>query len=309
MYPTLFHLGEGGLHSYGMAIALGFIVAILLAVRSGRRQGVSVDRILDLAFWILVSSLLGARLLFLGTEAQTYYRWCVQGAAPGTRTAGQVFLDCTLALHLWEGGLVFYGGFIGAVLASIWYTRRKGLGFLRVADLVIPVVALGHFFGRLGCFCAGCCYGKITASVVGVAFPPGSMIYQEMVRDGLLSSGAPTTPPVYPTQLFEAVAELGIYLVLLGVNRRKRYHGQALVAYLLLYPAVRFVLELFRADPDRHFVVALATPGLNRLLGLAPDSPSLLSTSQLVSVLLVLAAGVMLLGRDREQVVGTRARG
>jgi len=294
MHPTLFQLAGVPIHSYGISIAVGFVAAILLGVRTGRRQGISVERILDLAFWILVSALLGSRVLYVITEIGPYSRLCVGADAAAPRSLGRVLYDCSSPLHLWEGGLVFYGGFLGAVGASLWYTRRHRLGFLRIADLIVPLIALGHCFGRLGCFCAGCCYGKPTSFALGLAFPPQSMIYKEMVESGLLQAGALATPRVHPTQLYEALGELLIALTLWLLTPRKRYHGQLLLGYLFLYPSLRFLLELLRADPGRHFVVALATPRLNSWLGLAPGSPSLLSTSQLISLLLLATAGLLL---------------
>jgi phosphatidylglycerol:prolipoprotein diacylglycerol transferase len=287
MHPTLFHIGSLGIHSYGVAIAVGFIATILLGVRAAPRQGIRVDQVLDLAFWMLVSTILGARLLYLVTEAPSYARICLGTEAPGPRGLGQILFDCSRGLHLWEGGLVFYGGLIAATLSMLWFCRRKGLSFLKVGDLVAPVAALGHFFGRLGCYGAGCCYGKPTASGLGLAFPPESMVYQEMVRGGLLDARALATPPVFPTQLYEAVGELAIYLALTLFARRKRYHGQLMLLYLTLYPILRFGLELLRADPDRHFVISLSTPSLASALGLPPELPLFLSTSQLISVLLL----------------------
>jgi phosphatidylglycerol:prolipoprotein diacylglycerol transferase len=295
MHPTLFHLGGVGIHSYGIAIAIGFITAILLGVRAGRRQGIGADRVLDLAFWILVSTILGARVLYIVTEAQSYYRACVGADAAAPRGAGQIFRDCTLALQLWEGGLVYYGGLCAATLATLWFCRRRGLDFLRVADLVAPLAAIGHFFGRVGCFCAGCCYGKRTSSALGLEFPPPSMIYKELAQAGLLDPGARATPPVVPTQLLEAAGELALFLALTLLAPRKRYHGQLTLCYLAAYAALRFVLELYRADPDRRFVVELATPALARALGLAPDQPLLLSTSQLISLLVGAAVAYLYL--------------
>lgn len=304
MHPTLFHLGGLGIHSYGVAIAVGFIAAILLGVRAARRQGIRVDHLLDLAFWILVSTILGARALYLITEAPSYVRLCAGSDAPAARGLLQILSDCSRGLWLWEGGLVFYGGLFGAILAILWYCRRKAIPFFRIADLIAPLAALGHFSGRVGCFQAGCCYGKPTRPGLGLAFPPESMIYQEMVKGGLLDPRAAATPPVFPTQLYEAVGELAIYLVLTLFTPRKRYHGQVMLLYLTLYPLLRFALEIFRADPDRRFVVALATPELAAALGLPPEAPLFLSTSQLLSVLF-LAAALVVWRRLRPRATGT----
>jgi phosphatidylglycerol:prolipoprotein diacylglycerol transferase len=164
------------------------------------------------------------------------------------------------------------------------------MGFFRVADLCVPLIALGHFFGRLGCFTAGCCYGKPTAGALGVRFPPGSVAHLELVRDRAIAITAAGTPPLHPTQLYEALAELVICGGLLLWGARKRYHGQLLVIYLVAYPVVRAAIELFRADPDRGYLVRLATPALNELLGLPAGAASLISTSQVIAAGCVVAA-------------------
>jgi len=298
MHPILIRFGEtgGGLPTYGVAMALGFLTAILLGSRLAERQGISVNRMLDLFFWILAASLLGSRLVYVAVNAGDFVRVCA-GPAAGVdgRGAGQLIYDCTRALHIWEGGFVYFGGLACSVAVSVWYTRRHGMDFFRVADLAVPLIALGHFFGRLGCFAAGCCYGKPTSSALGAVFPPGSLAHLELVRDHLIPLTAAGTPPLHPTQLYEALAELLIFGALLLWSSRKRYHGQLLVLYMLAYPLARAVIELFRADPSRGYLVQLSTPALNALLGLPPGSASLISTSQAFA--LVSVAGALLLGR------------
>jgi phosphatidylglycerol:prolipoprotein diacylglycerol transferase len=293
MHPILLRLGDVDLPSYGASMAVGFIAAILLGVRGARRQGISTERILDLSFWILVAALLGSRLLFIVTNLGNYARLCVAGEEETARSMGQWLYDCSRALHLWEGGYVFYGGLIAAVLVSVWFARRHGINFFKLADLVIPLVALGHFFGRLGCFFAGCCYGKPTESMFGVVFPKGSLAHHEMLAQGALALGSVATPPLHPTQLYESLAELCIFGLLLLISRRRTYYGQVLVTYLVLYPATRFFIEIFRGDPDRGYLFSLHTPGLNRLLELPAQSTSLLSTSQALGLAFIVFALVL----------------
>jgi len=295
VHPTLIRFGEGGggLPTYGVAMALGFLAAIVLGARLAERQGISVNRMLDLFFWILASSLLGSRLLYVAVNFSDFARVCAGPAGVDPRGIGQQIYDCTRALHIWEGGFVYFGGLVCAVAISLWYTRRHKMDFFRVADLVVPLIALGHFFGRLGCFAAGCCYGKTTASALGVVFPTGSLAHLELLRDRVITIGAAGTPPLHPTQLYEALAELLLFGALLLWSARKRYHGQLLVIYLLVYPIVRAVIELLRGDPSRGYLVELSTPGLNALLGVPVEATSLLSTSQLISALMVLGALVM----------------
>jgi len=271
---------------YGLAMAVGYLVGVLLAARTAERHGISFNRVLDLSFWLLAAGLLGSRLLFVITNPGMFYRMCAFGDPPAPRGGLQVVYDCTRALHFWEGGLVFYGALLGALAMAYLYTRHHKMSLARVADLAAPTVALGHFFGRMGCFAAGCCYGK-PAATMGVRFPPESLAHREMVLGGLLEPDAATTPPLHATQLYEGGVELCIFFVLLWVARRKRFHGQTMLTYLVLYPVARVIIELFRADPDRSYVVELSTPALNGLLGLPAGAPVLLSTSQLISLLVV----------------------
>jgi len=271
-------------------MAFAFTTALALSLRAARRQGISVERLLDLSFWILAASLLGSRLLFVLTNAGDYYRVCAVGV---DRPLGRLLYDCTRALHIWEGGYIYYGGVAGAAGVSLWYLRRHHMSFARVADLVVPYLALGHFFGRLGCFAAGCCYGKPTSSAVGLPFPRGSLVHTELARYGVVAVATTATMPLHPTQLYEAIAELGIFVLLLLLSPRRRYHGQLLVAYLALYGSARALIEVFRGDPDRGYLVRMRTERLNRWLGLPPEAASLISIPQAISLLAVLVAPVL----------------
>jgi phosphatidylglycerol:prolipoprotein diacylglycerol transferase len=188
----------------------------------------------------------GARLVFVATNVPDYVRLCRDEH------------DCLRALRVWEGGLVFYGGFFGALAVAVYYTRRFAMNFWRTADILAPSVALGHFFGRLGCFAAGCCWGKEAtgrALAWAVRFPSESLAFQDYVARGALPSSAEVTPPLHPVQLYEALGELTLFFALSLLGRRKRWDGQVLVAYLFGYAVLRFVVELFRGDAARKFVI------------------------------------------------------
>lgn len=292
MHPVLIDLGGFELRSYGVGIALAFLVAIVLGARSAERQAISVTRLLDLAFWVVISALIGSRLIFVIANAGHYVGLCLHGAAAGDapRAGGQLLFDCTRWLHFWEGGLVFYGGLIGATLTSVVYLRRHKIDFFRVADLAIPLIALAHAIGRLGCFAAGCCFGHATASGLGVRFGAGSVALDDLKQRGQLPLFARLTPPLHPTQLYEALLELGLFFLLVTRNARRRYFGQTFTLYLLLYPPARAVIELFRADPARRFLFVASAPALARLLGLPEDAALFCSTSQAIS------AGVIVTG-------------
>jgi phosphatidylglycerol---prolipoprotein diacylglyceryl transferase len=258
---------EFQLHTYGVLIALGFVVGIVLAVRQAKKEGVSPNVILDLSFWILIAAMVGSRILYIIVNANDY------------------IADPLSLIKIWQGGLVFYGGFIGAVLTSWWYMRKHAVPFLKVADIFIPSVSLGHVFGRLGCFAAGCCHGMPAgSSAFGVVFTdPGTVVS----RNHLLGV------PLHPTQLYEATGELLIFLTLLFFRRRKRFHGQLLVTYLILYPILRSIVEIFRGDYERGMLFRIDLFG--------SSSPELLSTSQLISLLLAIGGIVLLVLMRRKR--------
>ena len=245
MCPILFRFGEFPVYAYGFFIALGFITGFVLATWKARKEGIPFERVVDLFFYTLFSSLVGARILFILINLDSYL------SAPF-----QIF-------RIWEGGLVFYGGLVLALATALWYMRWHRLPVWEMADLFTPSIALGLFFGRMGCFFAGCCYGKETSLPWKVTFTnPESL--------------APLHIPLHPTQLYDAANGLAIFFFLLWMERRKRFHGQIFWTFVLLYAVTRFLIEIFRGDP-RGF-----------LLG------SVLSTSQVIGIALAIASLFML---------------
>ncbi|HEY2901609.1 MAG TPA: prolipoprotein diacylglyceryl transferase [Polyangia bacterium] len=310
MRPILFtfHLGGRlvGIHTYGILIAIGFAAGIGVAWREGQRQGLDGGRILDLSFWILIAGLLGSRALYALVNAGSFGRACIDGnGAP--RTLASVVWDCTRVLHVWEGGLVFYGGFLAATGLVLLFARREGWNFWTVGDVFAPGLALGHAFGRLGCFAAGCCFGKTcaaAASALCVLFPNDSVAYDQLQALGAVAAGSSTTPPLHPTQLFEAAGDLIIFLILLGLRRRQHRHanhrpGLLVLTYAGLYAILRFVVELYRGDIERSFVAALSTPRLSVALHLPPTEPALLSSGQLLSVVVLVGVSLLIYRRAR----------
>lgn len=244
------------LHTYGLMIATAFVVGIWLAQREGKRQGQDPERIADLSFWILVAALVGSRVYFIFVNWSDYF-------GPGAWVVTR-FGRIPRLLALWEGGLVFYGGFIGAALTAAWYMRRHGMAFLAHADTLIPSVAFGHFLGRLGCFAAGCCWGRGCDPALPWAarFPPESLAYQSfaMRENGarFLSHDHLSTIPLHPTQLYESGGELLLFaLLVLWVRPQKRFHGQALAFWLMAYALLRTTVETFRGDVERGVVAGL----------------------------------------------------
>jgi phosphatidylglycerol---prolipoprotein diacylglyceryl transferase len=297
LHPVLFSfiLGrrEVSLHSYGLLIALGLAIGIAAAHREGLRRGLDGGRVLDLAFWLTVSGLCGSRIAYGLVNARDFFHACVDGGGPWWH-------DCTRVLQVWEGGLVFYGGVAAAAPVAYLFARRQGWSFGEVGDLFAPALAIGHACGRLGCFAAGCCFGKETASRLGVAFPRGSVAFD--VLEGLsgIVPGAGETPPLHPTQLYEAGGELAIFVALLALRPRlRRRPGQLLILYLGLYAVLRFVVEIYRGDVLRGFLVAFQTPRLAGWLGLPPSEPIFLSAGQLGSLIALAAMVIALVRRHR----------
>jgi phosphatidylglycerol:prolipoprotein diacylglycerol transferase len=258
------------LHTYGLLIALGFVVAIWLAGRTAERAGLDREAVIDLSFWLLLAGMVGSRILFIVVNWDEYAR------------------EPLSVLAFWKGGLVFYGGFIGATAVAFVYMRGHGMRFLPYADALVPSVSIGHAIGRLGCFAAGCCWGGSCDSHYALAarFPPESLAYQSQVTHGLIRAGERATLPIHPTQLYESAGELLIFLALTLWRTRKRAHGEILALYLILYAPLRALVEHFRGDEERGRIFNFLGP-------MARGAAWNLSTSELIS-LLIFAGGVAL---------------
>lgn len=285
MNPQLFDL----VPAYGVLVATAFVVGILVGMRNAKKVGISFESQLDVAFWIVFGALIGARVLFIVVNVQTYLE-----LPPEIVRVFGLEISLPAVLAFWRGGLVFYGGVIGAATGAIVVAIRRKLPALALADCIAPAVAIAHTIGRLGCFFAGCCYGHPGAGGFGVAFPPGSLAYMETVKPvaGHLAS---TTPHLHPTQLYDSVGELLLFGLITFMAPRKRYHGQLMLTWVALYAAVRFVVEIFRGDHLRGFVVRIPVAPVARWLALPESQPILLTTSQAVGLLIAVVGGVTLL--------------
>ena len=223
MYPILIEFGFFKIFTYGLLVATGFLVAILLASSRAEKEGLDSQKVLDLCFYVMVSALLGARLLYVIVE----YRY---------------FLDSPLEIFkFWKGGLVFYGGLILGVLISLWYLKRNQMPMWKTADLLAPSIALGQLIGRWGCFFAGCCYGKKTDVAWGITFTDPRAL-------------APLEISLHPTQVYLSLNAVFIFIFLMWLSKRKVFDGQILWSYGILYSVGRFLIEYFRGD-DRGFPV------------------------------------------------------
>ena len=221
MHPDFFRIGPLDIHTYGVLVAIGFLVGIGLAAKRAARAGLKPEQISDLGVWLIIAGMLGGKLfhvIFFWDEFIA--AWHAEG------------------LRSLREGFVFYGGFVGAAVATAVYTRAKRLPLWKVADVCAPSVALGHAFGRLGCFFNGCCYGKPCRLPWAVTFPAPHLMHDT---------------PVHSTQLYEVAGNLVIFAALSAYYQRKKLDGQIWWLYVLTYGALRFVIEFFRGDYEVHY--------------------------------------------------------
>lgn len=224
MHPILFSIGPLEIRVYGVLTAFAFLTAITLASMLAKKRGFHPDVILDLGLVVIMSTVVGARLLYV------IVWWKYFGEHP---------LDI---FKVWEGGLVFYGGLIGSVIGGALWIRHKKIPFLEIADICMPFVSLAHAIGRIGCYYNACCYGRENEHY-GVIFPA--------IGDNIKHM---------PTQLYESVLNFLNFVVLILIFKNKnRKTGDVLFMYSLNYGVIRFIIELFRGDPERGTVMLLST--------------------------------------------------
>lgn len=261
MYPELFKIGDFPVTSYGIWLAAGMLLALYVASRLGARDGVPRERMYDIGLWALLGGLVGSKILMFFVDENV-----------------QLF-----TLDFLRSGGVYYGGLIGGFLAVALLVYFRKLPFWKVADAFAPAVALGQAFGRQGCFAAGCCWGKPTDWFWGVHFTEKGHEY----------TGVPMYGPsnedlfLHPTQLIESFTMLAVFGFLFWLHRHKKFDGQILIAYGIIYSIFRFSIEFIRDDPRGD------------LFGLT--SASGLSTSQLISLVVAAASIVFMVVRLRQK--------
>ena len=204
-------------------IALAFLAGLWTATLRARREKIPGEKIADVTLWLMIGGVVGARVAYV----TTYWR---------EEFADQPFSEIFMIQH---GGLVYYGGLIGAIVAGAIYIRWKKLPFWKTADIIAPSIALGSVFGRTGCLLNGCCYGRPTNLPWGIRFPA------DHPTDGV---------PVHPTEIYDGLLNLGLYFFLAWLFRRKKFDGQIFATYLLCYAVTRSFVEYFRGDySDLHY--------------------------------------------------------
>lgn len=266
MHPVLFEIFGIPISPYGLLIACGLLVAVYLGRRRARAIGIPEDSVLDVVFWGVIAGFVGARIAFIIVNFGD-------------------FVQDPMAMIFSRQGFVFLGGLIAAAPVVWWVICRWGVRFTTMADLVAPPLALGHAFGRTGCFCAGCCYGKPTDAPWGVEFPRfidwgkgfiptgqehidsagmiwgnttapvghvvGSPAFYEQALTGQCSWDSLHSVAVHPTQLYDVAIQLALFALLMVLWHHRKFHGMVFLAYLWIYPITRIVLEFFRGDLER----------------------------------------------------------
>jgi phosphatidylglycerol:prolipoprotein diacylglycerol transferase len=230
MHPRLFELpwsipflGPITVYTYGVLLAAAYLLGLQFAIVRARARQLDATRVMDLGIYIIISALIGAKLLLLVTDFQTFRN------------------NPAELLSLARSGGVFYGGLILAVAVALWYIRRVGLPLWTTCDVFAPGIALGHVIGRFGCFFAGCCWGKPTTLPWGITFTDPF---------AAANVGTPLNQSLHPTQLYEAGAEFLILVLLLSTERfGRRFAGRTFWLYILLYAVSRYIIEFYRDDP------------------------------------------------------------
>jgi phosphatidylglycerol:prolipoprotein diacylglycerol transferase len=289
------------LHTYGVLIVTGFLCAMYVSYRqsarhhehlmevNGQKLNMLQEAVLDFAFWALIGGMVGARVVFIIVNWEDYF---IKNPMTPVEALGGLRIPSVLAV--WRGGLVFYGAVLGGFVAFLIFAKKRNLPMLKFADIAVVGVPLAHAFGRLGCVAAGCCWGMpvyhlddagavVKDFPIAMQFPPGSLSFSSLSQHAPLEQQElmqqlGTTVPLFPSQLVESFSVACVFLFLLWLSGRKWFHGQILLTYGILYPILRSVLELFRGDVERGWVIE-----------------NVLSTSQFISLLVASASLVTII--------------
>jgi phosphatidylglycerol---prolipoprotein diacylglyceryl transferase len=251
VFPQIFHYGRFFLPTYGLLVSTGVLLGLWISVRNAERIGIDGDKAWNFGILVVLSGIVGAKILYVVND------WAYYSAHPK-----EIFTIGTL-----QAGGVFSGGLIAAFVVAAWYVWRNHLPPLGTCDAFAPGLALGHSIGRIGCFAAGCCYGKPTHHIWGVTFT------NPLARE---ITGTPLGIPLEPTQLFESAVELANFIFLMWLFKRRKFDGQIFGAFMFIYGVARFFLEYLRDDLGRGSVFGGAMTG-----------------TQLIAIGLVLGGGLI----------------
>jgi phosphatidylglycerol---prolipoprotein diacylglyceryl transferase len=258
MHPRLLTTPYFVLHTFGLFLAAAYLAALWRLLRGVRREGLNSDRASGFGLWIIIGAILGAKLLMIFRTLPEYV------ARPAD----------LFSLSTIQSAGDFYGGFIGALIAGLlFFVRHPEIPRWRMADLCAPAIALGQAIGRIGCFMAGDDYGRATHL-------PWAVVFRD--PEAAEIGGAPLGIPLHPVQIYESLVCLAIFIFLEWLARRKKFNGEIILAYSVLYAVARFILEYFRGDADRGFILG-----------------GLLSTSQFIAILVLLVCIPLVFARIR----------
>jgi phosphatidylglycerol---prolipoprotein diacylglyceryl transferase len=251
VFPRLFHIGNFSAPTYGFLVATGVLLGLWISVRNSQRQGINPDDAWNLGVITVLAGILGAKILLIVND------WSFYSANPGA-----IFTWSTM-----QAAGVFSGGLLAALVAAAWYIRKRNMPAMATCDAFSPGLALGHVIGRLGCFAAGCCWGKPTDHFWGVTF--NNPLAHELV-------GTPLGHALQPTQLIEGAAELINFFLLTWMLKRRKFEGQVFATFLIFYGVARYFIEFLRGDPGRGEVFG-----------------GIMTGTQLISIGLVLGGGLI----------------
>src|SRR5438046_539212 len=221
MYPRILDIGPVTIHTYGLLLALAFITGIWFTSRKAQQEGLDPDKIWNMGFIVIVSALVGAKILLFLSDFSYY-----------SQNPREI-----LSLYTLRSFGVYYGGLLLSLGAATWYLRKTGLPAWKVSDLAAPGIALGQSIGRLGYLSAGCCFGKPTTMPWGLTFT------SKYAYDNV---GVPLNIPLHPTQIYETIATFALSLYLMWRLRKRHFTGQLISADLIMYAFACFTINLFR---------------------------------------------------------------
>jgi phosphatidylglycerol:prolipoprotein diacylglycerol transferase len=227
--PESFKIGSLAIHWYGVLVALGFIAGLWTAGRRAKLLGIAPEKVHDVGPWLILGGVGGGRVLYVISYWHEKF---------STEPWWEVFA-------IWRGGLVFYGGLIGATAAGMGYILLKKLPLWKMADILAPSIALGYAFGRIGCLMNGCCYGRACDLPWAIHFPA------DHATHGI---------GVHPTEIYDSLLNFTFYGVLAWLFRRRKFDGEIFAIYLIGYALIRSFVEYFRGDYPVHYLGGWATP-------------------------------------------------
>ena len=220
MFPTVLRIGNLHIYSYGVMLFISFVCGIAIVEHRAKKLGVDPKQVTDLALWVLLAVVLGSRLFYVAFHWQEFNH------------------DLVGIIAFWRGGLaglMFYGGFLGGIIAGVLFVWRNKLPVRKLMDAVAPAVMLGEGFTRIGCFLNGCCFGAPTQGVCGTVFPPNSPAGATFLGQ-----------PIHPTQLYSSAAGFLLFFLALRLEKRKLRPGVLSAVLLIIYSLFRFGIDFVR---------------------------------------------------------------